>query len=326
MDRRTLLRQGLAASAIVAASASGALGQRAFPERPLRLVVPFPPGGPVDVIGRTFARKAAPLLGQPVVVENKAGGETSIGAADVARAAPDGYSLLLGGSPSHVFAPAIVPNPPYDAVKDFTPLSITGTETWCIIVAANSPLKTLKDVETLARTNPGKLNYGDTAPSAQLAVEMFKQQAGKLEIVGVPYRGFAPAIQDLLAGHIQVMPSLIGAALNFYKQGTVRVLAVFSEKRLPSLPDVPTAIEAGYPNLVLWTFSLLCTTAGVPAPVVQRLHEVTQKVLHDEEFINFQKDRGIEPVLDSSPESAKKFIAEQIKLLTPNIIALRQKK
>ena len=325
MDRRRLLQHGLAASAALAMGAPNARAQRGFPERPMKLVVPFPPGGPYDVIARLYARKMGEVLGQPMVVENKAGGETSIGAADVARASPDGYTLLMGGSPTHVFAPAIMPNPPYDAMKDFTPLAVTGVETLSIIVAANSPVKTLKDLEALAKASPGKLNYGDTAPSAQLAVEMFKSQAGQLDIVGVPYRGFVPSIQDLIAGHIQVMPALVGAALNFHQQGTVRILAVFSEKRLPSLPDVPTGIEAGYPNLVLWTFSMLCTTGGVPAPVVERLHLATQKVLHDEEFIKFQKDRGIEPVLDSSPERATKFVADQIARLTPTIIALRRK-
>ena len=244
MDRRQVLQHGLVASAALALGAPKALAQPAYPNRPIRLVVPFPPGGPYDVIARMYARKMGELLGQPMVVENKAGGETSIGAADVARASPDGYSLLMGGSPTHVFAPAIMPNPPYDAVKDFTPLSVTGVETLSIIVAANSPVKTLKDLEILAKAEPGKLNYGDTAPSAQLAVEMFKQQAGKLDIVGVPYRGFAPSIQDLIAGNIQLMPSLVGAALNFHQQGTVRMLGVFSEKRLASVLDVPTGIEA----------------------------------------------------------------------------------
>jgi tripartite-type tricarboxylate transporter receptor subunit TctC len=325
MNRRDLLTRGATAAAALTLSPSALLAQRGFPEHALRLVVPFPPGGPYDVIARMYARKMSDILGQPMVVENKAGGETSIGAADVARANPDGYSLLMGGSPTHVFAPAIMAHPPYDARKDFTPLSITGVETLSIIVAAKSPVKTLKDLEALAKASPGKLNYGDTAPSAQLAVEMFKSQAGKLDIVGVPYRGFTPSIQDLIAGNIQVMPALVGAALNFHQQGTVRILAVFSERRLATLPDVPTGIESGYPDLILWTFSMLCTTGGVPAPVIGRLDQATQKVLHDPEFIKFQEDRGIVPVLDSSPAAAKKFVDEQIARLTPMIIALRRK-
>lgn len=325
MNCRGFLKYGVAASAVLGPGASRSWGQSGFPERPLRLVVPFPAGGPYDVIGRLYARKMGDILGQPMIVENKAGGETSIGAAEVARANPDGYTVLMGGSPTHVFAPAIMTKSPYDPEKDFTPLAVTGVETLSIIVSASSPVKTLKDLEALAKANPGTLNYGDTAPSAQLAVEMFKSQAGGLNIVGVPYRGFSPSIQDLIAGHIQVMPALVGAALNFHTQGTVRFLAVFSEKRLPSLPEVPTGIEAGYPNLVLWTFTLMCTTAGVPASVIERLHEATQKVLNDAEFIRFQKDRGIEPVLDLSPEAARRFVSEQIARLTPAIIALRRK-
>jgi tripartite-type tricarboxylate transporter receptor subunit TctC len=325
MNRRQLLQRALTASAALTVGAPEVVAQRGFPERTLRLVVPFPPGGPYDVIGRLYARKMSEVLGQTMVVENKAGGETSIGAAEVARANPDGYTLLMGGSPTHVFAPAIMANPPYDAIKDFAPLAITGVETLSIIVKADSPIKSLNDLERLAKASPGKLNYGDTAPSAQLAVEMFKSQAGNLNIVGVPYRGFTPAFRDLLAGHIELMPSLVGSAANFQKQGTVRILGVFSDKRLPSVPDVPTGVESGYPNLVLWTFSMLCTTAGTPAPVIERLHQATQKVLHDPEFIKFQEDRGIQPVLDSSPQAAAKFLDKQIKELTPTIIKLRRK-
>lgn len=325
MDRRTLLRLGLASSATLAFGALEARAQTGFPERPLRLVVPFPAGGPYDVVGRMYAKKMGDVLGQPMIVENKAGGETTIAAADVARARPDGYSVLFGGAPTHVYAPVILPNPPYDPVKDFTQLAVTGIETFCITVNSKFPAKTLQELGAMAKANPGKYNYGDTASSAQLSAELYKFHAGRLDIVGVPYKGFAPALKDLLGDNIQVLPALVGSVSNYHRQGSLRILAVLSEKRLASVPDVPTAIEAGLPGLVLWTFGLLCTTAGTPAPIIERLYQATHKVLSDEEFISFQRARGIEPVTDSTPESAAQFVRDQITRLTPLIKSLRRK-
>jgi len=322
MDRRSILRLGLGTSA---ALAFGARAQRGFPERPLRLVVPFPAGGPYDVIGRMYARKIGDVLGQPMIVENRPGGETSIGAADVAHARPDGYSLLFGGAPTHVFAPLIMAKPAYDPVKDFAQLAVTGIEPLCITVNSKFPARTLQDLAAMAKEKPGKYNYGDTAPSAQLAAELYKMHAGRLDIIGVPYKGFTPALQDLLAGHIQVLPGLVGSVSNYHQQGALRMLAVFAEKRLASLPDVPTAIEAGFPGLVLLTFALLCTSAGTPKPIVDQLYQATHKVLNDQEFVKFQQARGIEPVTDSTPETATQFVLDQIARLTPLINSLRRK-
>src|SRR4051812_8747314 len=190
MNRRRLLQLGVASSAALALGRSRSFAQATFPERPLRLVVPFPAGGPDDLIGRTFAQRAGELLGQPVIVENKPGAATAVGAADVARAKPDGYSLLLGGSPTHVVTPAMQ-SVPYDPIKDFAPVAITGTQPFCLSVAAQFPAKTLGDLVSMAKEAPGKLNYAETSTSVRLAAELFKMRAGNLDIVGVPYRGFA---------------------------------------------------------------------------------------------------------------------------------------
>ena len=325
MDRRSLLRLGLATSAAFALRAPRAHAQRGFPERPLRLVVPYPVGGPYDILGRMYAQKVGEILGQPMIVENKPGGETSIGAADVAHAKPDGYSLLLGGSPTHVYTPAIMAKPPYDPLKDLAQLAVTGIEATCITVSSNFAAKTLQDLTAMVKANPDKYSYGDTAPSVQLAAELYKLRSGGLDIVGIPYGGFAPALRDLLGGRIHMLPAIVGSVANYHQQGTLRILAVLAEKRLASLPDVPTAIEAGLPDLVLWTFAILCTTAGTPKPIIDRLYQATHKVLSDREFVKFQQARGIEPVTDSTPESATQFVLDQIARLTPLINSLRRK-
>lgn len=324
MDRRSALKLGL--TTLFASRAVDTFAQDRFPSRPLRLVVPFPAGGPYDVVGRILAQNLGKVLGQNVIVENKAGGETSIGAADVARAEPNGYSLLMGGSTTHIFAPAILAKPPYDALRDFAQLSILGVEPLCIVVRPQFPAKTLADLTALIRANPNKFNYVDSAPSVQLAAEMYKMQAGKLQMVGVPYKGFAPALQDMIAGHVQVMPAIFGSVTSYHQQGVLRILAVFSEKRLASFPDIPTAREVGLQDLVLWTFSLLCTTAGTPKPIVDQLFQATQRAISDDRFVETLRSRGIQPVTNSSPDGVTQFVREQVDRLVPLINAFRKKR
>jgi tripartite-type tricarboxylate transporter receptor subunit TctC len=324
MNRRRILQLGVASSAAIALGRSCAFAEGEFPERPIRLVVPFPAGGPDDLIARTFAQRAGELLGQPMIVENKPGASTAVGAADVARAKPDGYSLLLGGSPTHVVTP-VMNGTPYNPTKDFTQLAITGVQPFCLSVSAQFPAKTLRDLIDMAKQSPGKLNYADTSSSIHLAAEVFKLRAGNLDIVAVSYRGVAPAMQDILGGRVQVLPSTAGAVWKYHQQGTLRVLAVMSEKRAASLPDVPTASEAGLPDLKLATFNVLCTTAGTPAPIVDKLYQVAHQVLGEKAFLEFQRSIGIEPVTDSTPASATQFVKEQIEVLTPYIIATRPK-
>ena len=323
MNRRSALKLGL--SALLAGRSFGASAQDRFPVRPLRLVVPFPAGGPYDVVGRILAQEMGSALGQTIIVENKAGGETSIGAADVARAKPDGYSLLMGGSTTHVFAPAILAKPPYDPMRDFAQLAILGIEPLCIAVRPQFPAKTLSELTAMVRANPNKFNYVDSAPSVQLAAEMYKMQAGNLQIVGVPYKGFAPALQDMIAGHVQVMPAIFGSVTSYHQQGVLRILAVFSENRLSTFPEIPTAREEGLQDLVLRTFSLLCTTAGTPKPVLDQLFEATRRVISDDKFVKTLHSRGIEPVIDSNPETATQFVRQQIERLVPLINTFRKK-
>jgi tripartite-type tricarboxylate transporter receptor subunit TctC len=319
-----MLQLGVASSAAVVLGRSRSYAQAQFPERPLRLVVPFPAGGPDDLIGRTFAQRASELLGQPMIVENKPGASTAVGATDVARAKPDGYSLLLGGSPTHVVTPAMNTTP-YDPVKDFAQLAITGTQPFCLSVSAQFPAKTLGDLISMAKEAPGKLNYAETSTSVRLAAELFKLRAGNLDIIAVPYRGFAPAMQDVLGGRMHLLPSTAGAVWKYHQQGVLRVLAVLSAKRAASLPDVPTAIESAVPDLKLATFNVVCTTAGTPAPIINRLYQATHQILSENAFLEFQRSIGIEPVTDSTPETAARYIKEQVEVLTPLILATRAK-
>jgi tripartite-type tricarboxylate transporter receptor subunit TctC len=214
---------------------------------------------------------------------------------------------------------------PYDPIKDLTQLAITGIQPFCLSVSAQFPAKTLGDLISMAKKSPGTLNYADTSSSIHLAAELFKLRAGNLDIVAVPYRGVAPAMQDVLGGRTQVLPSTAGAVWKYHQQGILRVLAVTSERRATSLPDVPTAIESGVPDLKLATFNVLCTTAGTPASIVDRLYQVTHQVLGEKTFVEFQRSIGIEPVTDSTPASAGQFVKEQIEVLTPLIIATRAK-
>src|SRR5262245_21939580 len=325
MDRRRLLQLCLATPAVLALGRPQASAQRGFPERLLRIVVPFPPGGPDDLIARTYAQTAGDLLGQPIVVENKAGGEASIAAVDVARAAPDGSSFLLGGSPTHVLTPARMPNPPYNAERDFAQIAVVGTQPLCIAVANDSPAKTLQELIAIAKAAPGKLNYAQSSSSVRLGAEMFKIRAGNLDITAVPYRGVAPALQDVLGGRIEVLPAVAGSVSTYHREGVIRVLAVFSDKRVASMPGVPTAEEAGVPDLKVSSFNILCTTAGTPASVIATLYDATRQVLASDAFVKFLQSNGLDPVPGSNPESATRFVREQIAVLTPLIIATKEK-
>jgi tripartite-type tricarboxylate transporter receptor subunit TctC len=322
MDRRTALKLYLSASALAGLGIRPGYAQPLpYPSRPLRVVVPFPPGGPYDAIARPLAQKLGNIMGQTVIVENRSGGETSIGAAYVAKSDPDGYTILVGGSTTHVFAPAELAVP-YHPINDFIDLAVICTLPVCIAVSAKSPFKTLADLIAYAKANPGKLNYADSASSVRLGVEVLKKVMG-LDIVGIPYRGAAPAIIDLFAGILQVYPGSSGAVAKHHADGTMRALAVLSDKRVPAMPDVPTAAEAGAPGVVMVSFSLLSVRAGTPAPIVETLYRAVHKVLDDDAFVKYQITLGVQPIRDSTPDSARKFVREQIQFLTPLIRSIK---
>src|SRR5499433_3248778 len=282
MNRRDVLAGGLAAlSAAMAAPRT-----LAYPDRAIRLVVPFSPGGATDVVGRLWAEKMKPFLGT-VVTENRGGGGGVTGATEVARAQPDGHTFLFGNTSTQVLIPAIMHNPPYDPLKDFVGIYILCNAPTSIVVHESVPARTLRELIDYAKANPGKLSYGSAGSGTltNLAGELFKQLIGAPDIVHIPYKGSAPGVADLAAGHIPMMtPNIGGPLIDFHRTGKVRILAVAHDTRLKIAPDIPTAIEAGLPGMVAANFNGLFAPAGVPRPIVDLLAAETRKLMADAEF------------------------------------------
>ena len=318
MNRRDLLAAGLA-SLSTAALARPALGQARYPDRPVRLVVPFSPGGATDVVGRLWAEKMKPVLGT-VVTENRGGGGGATGAADVARAQPDGHTFLFGNTSTQVLIPVIMSRPPYDALKDFVGIYILCMAPTSIVVHESVPARTLTELIAYAKANPGKLSYGSAGAGTltNLAGELFKQLIGAPDIVHIPYKGSAPGVADLASGHIPMMtPNVGGPLLEFHRVGKVRILAVNAASRIKAAPDIPTAIEAGLPDMVAGNLNGLFAPAGVPAPIVEQIAEATRRIVADEEFQRLLVASGFEPVLDSGPEATRQFITAELARWTP---------
>jgi tripartite-type tricarboxylate transporter receptor subunit TctC len=317
------------ASALAAVSASAlvpltAFAQAKYPERPIRLVVPFAPGGVVDVVGRHWASRMKPLLGA-IVVENQGGAGGTIGATEVARAQPDGYTLLLGNTSTQIINPTVMSGIRYDPVKAFVPISVIAISANAVVVNAAVPAKTLREFIDYARANPGKISFGSagTGTLSQLTGEMFKQMTGLSNIVHVPYKGAGPGIADLVAGHIPMMtPNITGPVLELHRAGKIRILAAASHERLKGAPDIPMASEAGMPGFVVELFTALFAPAGTPRAIVEQIAQATQKALADEEFQRALIKSGFEVSPDTSPDRAFKFVSDEHARLTPIIKAV----
>ena len=318
-DRRTFLQSGLAAVSATALPGPAL----AYPERPIRLIVPFSPGGATDVVGRLWAERMKNGLGT-VIIENKGGGGGVIGAAEVARAQPDGHTFLFGNTSTQVLLPTIAEKPPYDPRKDFTSIAILCFSPNSIVVHESVPVRTLSELIAYAKANPGKLSYGSAGAGTMtnLAGELFKQLIGVSDITHIPYKGAAPGIADLASGHIPMMtPNVGGPLLQLHNTGKVRILAVTSEKRLKIAPDIPTAIEAGLPGMVAVNFNGLFAPAGVPRPIIDQIARLTRAALADEEFQKPMITSGFEPIVDSGPEQAQRMVADELARWTPIIKA-----
>ena len=315
MDRRQVLQLGLAATASLALSPARA--QETFPSRPLRMVIPFGAGGNNDVLGRLTAQKLGEVLGQTVVVENRAGAEGAVAAMDVARAKPDGHAILFGGSSTHVITPALMDKPTYDPMKDFAQLAVFAIQPQCLAVSNDFPARSLAEFVKVVKANPGKYSYGAVASSLRLGLELLGRESGGLDMVRIPYKSAPQAMQDLFTGRIQIYPSHPTTIANHHKDGRLRILAVYSDARLKVLPEIPTAIEAGIPGFVHSTFSVYCTTAGTPAPILDRLYRAINATVSDPAFVQTLERDGVIPVTDSSPQKAAAFIRAQVERLTP---------
>lgn len=297
-----------------------AQAQGKFPERTLRLVVPFAPGGVNDIIGRRWAQDMSRALGQNVIVENRAGASGAIGATEVVRAKPDGYTMLIANTTTHVLNPLGNKNLGYDPLKDFTALGIITLVPTGVAVHPSLPTRTLKELAAFARKNPGQLSFGSagTGSITQLTGELFKKLNGNLNIVHVPYKGAGPGLTDLVAGHIPMYtPTISSAPLEYHKQGRIRMLAICSEERLKAVPDVQTAIQAGMPELVVQAFNAIFLPPNMPRPIVDTLSLANQKVLASADMQEFLRKAGAEAVTTSSPERATQFIQTELKRWGP---------
>jgi tripartite-type tricarboxylate transporter receptor subunit TctC len=319
MNRREVLGGGLTLLATAMAVPRGF----AYPDRVIKLVIPFSPGGATDVVGRLWAEKMKPVLGT-VVTENRGGAGGVTGAAEVARAQPDGHTFLFGNTSTQVLIPAIIPNPPYDPLKDFAGIYILCNTPTSIVIHASVPARNLAELIAYAKANPGKLSYGSAGAGTltNLAGELFKQLIGAPDIVHIPYKGAAPGIADLASGHIPMMtPNVGGPLIEFHRAGKVRILAVNAPTRIKAAPDIPTAIEAGLPDMIAGNLNGLFAPAGLARPTIDRITEVTRDMIANADVQRILVASGFEPILDSGPEATQQFISQELKRWIPIIKA-----
>src|SRR5438445_5160250 len=320
--RRTFLR--LAVGAVALPAVSRIARAQSYPARTIRMVVPFPPGGAYDLVGRPLADKLKPLLGT-VVIENIGGGGASLGAAAVVRAAADGYTVLLGGTQTHLNEALLKSRPLYDPVKDLDPIASVAANCLCIAVNPVVPVQTLKELIAYAKANPGKLSYGHAGVGSiqHLTGELFKSLAGTPEIVDVPYRGTGPLITDLVGGQVPMgVPGVTGQVIEFHRSGKIRVLAVTSSTRLVAAPEFPTAAELGFPGMTVRGSIGLLAPAGTPIGIIEQIAQATRTAIAEASFQQLLVDAGIEPTLDSNPEKFRQSLAADVALWMPIVKAL----
>jgi tripartite-type tricarboxylate transporter receptor subunit TctC len=316
MNRRDLVLLGTSSLAATITAGLPGLAQSRYPDRPIRLVVPFAAGGVVDVIGRLWGEQIRPLL-HTIVVENHGGAGGTIGAAEVARAQPDGYTMLFGNTSTQVLNPAVMARPPYDPATAFVTVSILANSAVSIAVNPQVPAKTLAELIAYIKANPGKLSYGSPGAGTftHLAGEMFKQLAGTPDVGHVPYKGAGPGISDLVSGHIPIMMlNVTNQAIELHKGGKIRIIAVLTAKPLAALPGIPTGAET-LPNLIAMLFTGLFMPAGTPKEIIDRVAQANHTVMSDAGFRKRLVEMGFEPVADT-PAEAERFIdAERSRLL-----------
>jgi tripartite-type tricarboxylate transporter receptor subunit TctC len=300
---------------------------QAYPSRPIRLVIPFPPGGAFDAVGRPLADKIKPLLGT-VVIENIGGGGSSLGASAVARARPDGYTILLGGTQTHVNEALLKSRPLYDPVKDLDPIAGAAAYFLGVAVHPSVPVQTLKELIAYAKANPGKLSYGHSGVGTiqHLTGELLKSLAGTPEIVQVPYRGTGPAITDLIGGQVPMgIVGVTGQVLELHRSGKMRVLAVTGPARLIAAPDLPTAAELGFPGMTVTGRIGLLAPAGTAAEIVEQIAQATRTAVAEPAYKQMLNDAGMESPLDSTPEKFRQSLAADVALWTPIVKKLELK-
>jgi tripartite-type tricarboxylate transporter receptor subunit TctC len=292
--------------------ASAALGQGAYPSKPVRLIVPFPPGGAVDYYARAVQNRLAETLGQPIVIENRAGASGMVGAELVAKSPPDGYTVLVGNIASLAMNVGIYSKMPYDPAKDLTPIMRTVAVDYAMVVHPSVPARTVADFVAYARANPGKLSYGSAGSGSapHLSTELFKQRAG-IDIVHIPFKGGGPMVTDLLGGQIQMVIADQANLMPHVKAGKLRALAVGTLVRSAVYPDLPTIAESGYPGFEARAWQGIAGPAGMPPDVVKQLQAAIAKVMAMPDVRARLVEGGLDPIV-STPEEFGEFIRTEI--------------
>jgi len=283
-----------------------------FPTKPLRMVVPFAPGGPTDIVGRAVSQRLTETFGQTVVVDNRAGAGGVVGADLVAKAPPDGYTVLLCSTGAMAINPGLVPNIPYDAVRDFAPLSLVVTIPYLLLVNTPSALQSVKDLIAAARAKPGSINYGSAGigSTSHLAGELFKSMA-KIDMTHVPYKGSAPAATDLIGGQLQTMFDAVAVALPLVRGGKLRALGISTAKRSALVPDVPTISESGVPGYEVATWHGICAPARTPHAVVTALNRAIVAAVNQPDTRQRLVGIGAD-VVGSTPEEFGRFMRSEL--------------
>ena len=306
-----------AAAALVTLACAATLGtnsaqaQTAFPSKPITMVVPFPPGGPTDLVARVIALEMSKSLGQPVVIDNKGGANGNLGAGVASKAPADGYTLLYNTS-SITLSPALYKNLSYDVKRDFAPVALTAVVPLALVVAPNVPVNNVKELIAWVKANPGKVSYGSAGSGNVTHLGAFQfVQANGLDAVHIPYKGSAPANVDLAGGQIQFMTDTVNSVMAFVRDKRMKMLAVTTAKRMSLFPDVPTLAESGMPGFEVGAWQGLMVPANTPRPVIQRLNAEVMKALQNPEVRQKLALQGVEP-LGSSPEEYAVYIKEEI--------------
>jgi tripartite-type tricarboxylate transporter receptor subunit TctC len=310
--RIALLAPGLAWLATVAPAPAQQEASAWKPSRPVTVVVPFPPGGATDVIARLIAGPMAQSLSQPVVVENRLGGGGTVGSAAVARAAPDGHTLLMGTIATHGIIPGLYAQVPYDAVADFTPLGQTASQMYVLVVHPSVPVRTVQDLIALAKRQPGQLNYASAGngTAGHLFAALFCELAG-IDMVHVPYRGAGPAMSDLLGGQVTITFDVLLTTADHIRERRLRPLAVTAAHRSPALREVPTLAESGFSGFDAVGWNGLFLPANTPPAVLARLGQEVHAALYRPE-VKAQVERQGAEVVGSSPEDFARFVRAEI--------------
>jgi tripartite-type tricarboxylate transporter receptor subunit TctC len=297
------------------AGASGAALAQSYPARPIRLIIPYPPGGAGDIVGRLLANKLGENLGQPIIIDNRGGGAQVIATELAAKAVPDGYTLFLA-SATHAINPGGKKKLPYDTVKDFAPIAMVASSPLLFVANPSVGISNMKELVALAKAQPGKLNYGSSGPGTggHLSVELLQVMTG-ISMTHIPFKGAGPALIDLIGGQVQIVSTSPLAALPFVKAGKLKALGMTGRSRFPTAPDIPTVAESGFPGYEASLWYGLLAPAGTPAAIISRLHADTVKAIKSSLVSEQLLTNGAEPS-GTSPQELQSFIVADIKRWT----------